>query len=149
MLVLTIVSLVFCFSGYKLGVVTKISIKEKDDRTELRINYLLASGGYSVRNVADDEGEYTGDGVSDYDGALGEYRILISFGDVALKDSYRDKMDEKGIIRLSRDMRARVAYPSDHGFVLYVGSDKPISVETTSSERLNPVIGRLKISILL
>ncbi len=137
-------------SRYNLGVVTQILIKDKTDSTEeLQIKYLFASGGYSVRNVPVNEGEYTGDGIKDYDGALGEYRILIEFGDVALEDSFNDKKDENGIIHFSKDFRARVVYPSDHGFALYVGCGKPINVETKEDIKLNSLGGTIKIPITL
>lgn len=137
-------------SHYNQGVVTQISIKDKMDNTvELQIKYLFASGSYSVHNISENEGEYTGDGMKDYDGALGKYRILIEFGDVALEESFANKKDENGIIQLSEDMRARVAMPSDHGFVLYVGCDKPISVETKEDIKLNSFVGTIKIPITI
>ena len=137
-------------SHYNQGVVTQISIKDKMDNTvEFQIKYLFASGGYSVHNISENEGEYTGDGMKDYDGALGKYRILIEFGDVALEESLANKKDENGIIQLSEDMRARVAMPSDHGFVLYVGCDKPISVETKKGIKLNSFVGTIKIPITI
>ncbi len=137
-------------SHYNLGVVTQISIKNKTDSTvELQMKYLFASGGYSVRNVSENEGEYTGDGIKEYDGALGKYRILIEFGDVALTDSFDNKMDENGIIQLTKDMCARVTHPSGHGFALYVGCDKPISVETKKGIKLNFFGGTIKIPIAI
>lgn len=66
-----------------LGVTTHISVRKAgSDRMEFCIRYLLPTGGYSVREVPTDEGEYVGDGMVAYDGTLGKYRILISFGDV-------------------------------------------------------------------
>ena len=143
-------SFVFDISNYNLGVVTRISLKEKQtDRVELNIKYLLASGGYSVRTVRENEGEYCGDGMVEYDGELGKYRIMVEFGDVALKKSFADKMDKDGIIHLAEDMCARVAMPSDHGFVLYVGCDKPINVETKKGIKLNSLGGTIKIPIAI
>ena len=145
-----VVNFVAYISYYNLGVVTQILIKDKNDNAaQLQIKYLFASGGYSVRSVPMDEGEYTGDGMKDYDGALGKYRILIKFGDVALGDSFYNKRDENGIIQLTKDMRARVAMPSDHGFVLYVGCDKPISVEAKEGINLNAFCGTIKIPITI
>lgn len=135
-------------SKYNLGVVSRISIKERStDEMELNIRYFLPSGGYSVSVVNEDEGEYTSDGMGDYDGALGKYRILVEFGDVSLADSIAKKRDDDGIIQLADDVRARVAWPSDHGFVLYIGFDKPISVEAEIGGTLNPLGGTIKIPI--
>lgn len=135
-------------SHYKSGVVTQISIKEKKDNTaELQIKYLCASGGYSVSAVDETEGEYTGDGMTDYDGALGKYRILIEFGDVALEKSF--KKDGNEFIQFSKDLRGKVATPSGHGFVLYIGCDKPISVEQKNGIKLNSFAGTIKIPITI
>ena len=63
---------------YNQGVVTKISLNQKNEDTMvLRITYLLPSGAYSIRTVPEDEGEYVGDGMIDYDGAIGKYRTYI------------------------------------------------------------------------
>lgn len=142
------VCLVSCSSNYELGVVTQISIKQKNaDTMELRIKYRFASGGYSVRVVPEDEGEYCGDGMRNYDGALGKYRIMIDFGDVELSDSFAKKMDENRVIKITEDVRARVASPSDHGFVLYIGSDEPISIEPVENGKLNSFGGTIRIPI--
>lgn len=142
--------LVYMAENYGQGVVTKISINQKSiDTMELRIKYRFATGGYSVCTVPEDEGEYIGDGMIDYDGALGKYRVMINFGEVEPPDSFSKKMDENGIIQLTEDIRARVARPSDHGFVLYIGADKPISVDPIDHGDLNPLGGTLKIPIKL
>ena len=66
---------------YNTGVATKITAKASDeDNLELKITYFLPMGGYSFREVAEDEGEYCGDGIKDYDGSLGKHRIIIEFG---------------------------------------------------------------------
>ena len=141
---------VYMSENYRLGVVTKFSVKQKAaDTMEFRIQYLLPSGGYSVRVVSEEEGEYVGDGMIDYDGAIGKYRILVQFGDVDLAKSFANKMDENGVIVLSEDIRASVATPADHGFVLYIGSDKPISVEFLENGKLNSLGGTIKIPITI
>lgn len=147
-IVVAAVCFVSCSSNYELGVVTHISIKQRStDVMELRIRYSFPSGGYSVRAVPEDEGEYCGDGMRNYDGALGKYRIMIDFGDVELSDSIVKKMDENGVIKITEDVRARVASPSDHGFVLYIGSDNPISVEPMENGELNSFGGTIRIPI--
>ena len=72
-------------SYYNLGVVTKISARSKgSDEILLKLNYLLPSGGYSVCNVDENDGEYIGDGEIEYDGSMGKYRIMVKFGDVGM-----------------------------------------------------------------
>lgn len=135
-------------SEYNLGVVTRISLSKKSEDTMLlQIKYLLSSGGYSIRNVSEDEGEYIGDGMIDYNGAIGKYRIMVDFGDVELAESFAKKMDENGVFVLADGVFAKTACPSDHGFVLYIGSDKPISVEPVESGVLNALGGTIKVTI--
>ena len=77
---------------YNQGVVTRISLNQKNEDTMvLRITYLLPSGAYSIRTVPEDEGEYVGDGMMDYDGSLGKYRIMVDFGEVELAESFVKK----------------------------------------------------------
>ena len=77
---------------YNQGVVTKISLNQKNEDTMvLRITYLLPSGAYSIRTVPEDEAEYVGDGMIDYDGSLGKYRIMVNFGEVELAESFVKK----------------------------------------------------------
>ena len=133
---------------YNQGVVTKISLNQKNEDTMvLRITYLLPSGAYSIRTVPEDEGEYIGDGMIDYDGAIGKYRIMVEFGDLELADSFVKKKDENGIFMLADGVWAKTACPSDSGFVLYIGSDKPISVEPVEHGTMNALGGTIKISI--
>ena len=133
---------------YNLGVVTGVSISQKNDDTmNLRISYLLASGGYSVRTVSKDEGEYIGDGMVDYDGSIGKHRIIIEFGDLALAERILEKADENGVIELADGVWAKRAVPADHGFVLYIGSDRPISVEPIEQGKLNAIGGTIKIAV--
>ena len=133
---------------YNQGVVTRISLNQKNEDTMvLRITYLLPSGAYSIRTALEDEGEYIGDGMIDYDGAIGKYRIMVEFGDLELADSFAKKKDENGIFVLADGVHAKTACPSDHGFVLYIGSDKPISVEPVENGTLNALGGTIKISI--
>ena len=133
---------------YNQGVVTRISLNQKNEDTMvLRITYLLPLGAYSIRTVPEDEGEYVGDGMRDYDGAIGKYRIMVEFGDLELADSFAKKKDENGIFMLADVVHAKTARPSDHGFVLYIGSDKPISVEPVEYGTMNALGGTIKISI--
>ena len=150
LIVATVVSAsaISCVVKYNLGVVTRISLSQKsEDEMLLRIKYLFPSGAYSIRAVPEDEGEYIGDGMIDYDGSLGKYRMMVRFGDVELAESFAKKMDENGILMLADGVRAKIACPSDHGFVLYIGSDKPISVEPVENGTLNALGGTVEVSI--
>ena len=137
-------------SCYSNGAVTGVTAsKRSDNESELRISYVLPTGGYSVRMAESGEGKYTGDGMISYDGSLGAHRIFISFGEVAPSAGLLMRRDLNGIIHLSNGLRACIASPSDHGFVLTVGSDEPISVEAIRNGALNAVGGTIRITITL
>ena len=136
---------------YNTGVVTEISVRSKSrEQLELKITYFLSMGGYSVRDVPEEEGEYFGDGIGDYDGSLGKYRIMVNFGDIEPHKSFVKKMSEDGVFELKGSapaLKAKFARPSDHGFVLYIGSDTPIHVEPVTLGELNDLFGILRILI--
>jgi hypothetical protein len=138
---------------YNTGVVTKITAKAQgSDELNLEITYFLPMGKYSVRGVAEGEGEIYGDGIKDYDGSLGKHRIIIEFGDVEPHESFAKRTNEDGIFEIKNtgsSLKAKIAHPSDHGFVLYVGSDEQIHVESSSGNKLNDICGVIKIPIIV
>ena len=138
-------------SKYYTGVVRNISVRSKGaDKLELKITYFFPMGGCSVREVPLDEGQYTGDGMIDYDGSLGKYRIMVNFGDIALHRSFGKRLSDDGIWEIKTStvsLKAKFARPSDHGFVLYIGSDTPISVADLWYDELNSPCGIIKIPI--
>ena len=136
---------------YGNGVIPTITVaKKSDDALELQMTYVLPAGGYSVYNVAADEVEHTSNGSVDYDGSLGQYRIMIQFGDTEphlffVKGLFKNEIYElkKGDVTL----KMRIAHPDDHGFVLYIGSDSPIHIEEIESTKLDGILGMIKIPI--
>lgn len=136
----------------ELSLVNGISVRTVDkNNLELRIKYQFATGGYSVRLVPEDEGEYTGDGMGDYDGSLGKYRMIVDFGDISKSTALNLKFAIcKRVILKNYPVKilAKVASPSDHGFVLYLGFDQPISVEAVEG-KLDTLGGTLIIPIEL
>ena len=133
-----------------ISVVTGISVKMiNENMAELKIKYQFPVGGYSVRVVPEDEGEYTGDGMVDYDGSLGKYRMMVDFGDVELSTAMSLKFSAGEMIAKSSpiEMRAKVVHPSDHGFVLYLGFDEPISLENIELGKMDQEIGSIRIPI--
>ena len=44
-------------------------------------------------------------------------------------------------------IRAKIAHPSDHGFVLYLGFDEPISLEAVENGELNSLGGTISIPV--
>lgn len=143
----------FCVDifSYNTGVVTGISAVETGEgEWELNLTYFLPMGGYSVRTVPADEGEYIGDGMVEYNGDLGTYRILITFGDMAPHRSLSAKKNEDGILTIQNGSgvwKAKIARPSDHGFVLYIGSDTPICAESRLESELHTLGGVIRVPI--
>ena len=142
--------LVFDILQYNTGVVTKITAKAQGDELHLKLAYFLPMGGYSVREVNEDEGEYWGESVKDYDGSLGKYRIMVIFGDVEPHKSIKKSASADGIIAIKNPtigLKAKIAYLSGHGFALYIGSDKPMYIENTEGNQLNGLLGTIIIPI--
>ena len=139
----------FNFKQYDTGLVTGISVDTRNKtEMELKIIYFLAMGGYSVRSVAEDEGEYCGDGIKDYDGSIGKYRILIEFGDVEPHTLLVKRLTDEDGLKLGNgnvQLKSKIAYHSDHGFVLYIGSDQPVYVEDIEGNDLNGLCGVIRI----
>jgi len=146
-------TLIFLFDvfRYNTGVVRSISLKANDSAlVEAKITYFLSMGGYSVREVAPDEGEYIGDGMIDYNGDLGKYRVLVTFGDMLPHRSLAEQISRDGTLAVQHtntSFKVKIAFPSDHGFILYIGSDTPIRTENVSDTTLNPIYGTIRIPI--
>lgn len=136
---------------YGTGVVPTITVAEKNaDTLELQMTYVLPMGGYSAHNVAADEVEHTSNGSIDYDGSLGQYRIMIQFGDTEPHLLFVKSMFKDGIYELKKGdvtLKMKIAHPDDHGFVLYIGSDSPIHIEEIESTKLDGILGIIKIPI--
>lgn len=119
------------------------------DDIKLCIDYTFGTGGCTVRNVGEDEGEYIGDGMIPYDGSLGKHRIMVTFGDTDMTVSLLSAFSDGKIVELNNSpirLLAKRACPSDHGFVLYIGYDSPITA-TEVSEDLNVLGGTVEIPV--
>ena len=124
--------------------------EESKDMLVISLKYALADGRYSVSYLPASEKEYIGDGLIDYDGALGQHRIMIKFSDAELSDGLREKLPAGEVTELyngSVRILAKVAYPSDHGFVLYLGFDRSITVDPQSNRDLNTLLGGISIKV--
>ena len=148
---LNVVVLCYDVFNHRSGVVTKISAKTAGlDKIELRINYVFPIGGYSVREVPVNEGEYASDGMIDYDGSLGKYRIMVEFGDMELSTALLMRLQINNILKISPlKLQMKIACPSDHGFVLYIGSDSPIHVDPVKGGEFDPLADTIVIPITL
>lgn len=130
--------------------VKDISVKNiKDDSLELVMKYYFPTGSYGVRAVPDDEGENLGNGMIEYDGSLGEHRILISFGDTEPTKAFREEFPTGEAVEINSSPRVCVkrVYLNDNGFDIYVGFDRPVSIEEKNGEKLNTIFGKVKIPV--
>ena len=115
--------------------IQEIRVAEHDRAAAvLELDYLfMAKTDFTSRTVLEDEGEYSGDGMVDYDGALGKYRMLIEFWDMEPTAGFRKRYPAGEVFTLENipekykgDLKFKVVYPQDHGFTIYIGSDRPI-----------------------
>ncbi|MBQ2385491.1 MAG: hypothetical protein II292_04700, partial [Clostridia bacterium] len=144
-----VIAICFLTNPVSAGV-KDISVKNvKDDSLELVMKYYFPSGSYGVRAVPDDEGENLGNGMREYDGSLGEHRILISFGDTEPTKAFREEFPTGEAVEINSSPRVCVkrVHLSDQGFDLYVGFDSPVSIEKIDSEKLNTFFGKVKIPV--
>ena len=144
-----VIAICFLTNPVSAGV-KDISVKNiKDDSLELVMKYYFPSGNYGVRAVPDDEGENLGNGMREYDGSLGEHRILISFGDTEPTKAFREEFPTGEAVEINSSPRVCVkrVHLSDNGFDLYVGFDSPVSIEEIDSEKLNTFFGKVKIPV--
>lgn len=143
--------------NYEVNGIHDLRASKWDDETVMLIfNYTMLSGSYSVKTVPRSAGEYTGDGEIPYDGALGEYRVMIEFSDTGYTDDFAKKFPVGQMCRLRNvsdsflgEVKVKVVHPSDHGFVIYVGSDVPFAVEEkiVQVDDVKGLMGRIMIAI--
>ncbi len=133
-----------------MGVQHISAVRVDSDTVELKLQYTYSTGGYSIRSVSEEEGEYSGDGIVDYDGSLGKYRILIKLGDAGFSEKLAEQYPAGKAVELENapvKMRFKCVYPSDHGVFLYVGFDAPVSIDPVESARMNLFGGVIRIPI--
>lgn len=131
--------------------IKSISVADfRSDVVSLKIKYAYPSGGYQVRMVPEDEGEYCGDGIVDYDGSLGKYRIMIEFGDIGPTQEFMERYSAGEVTELENapiKIRMKRVHPQDHGCVLYLGFDNPVHIVDVSPDKLNGFGGNINLKI--
>ncbi len=145
---------VICFMTDPIGMgVYDFSMKEREaDILELRLDYALPQGTpYSVEILTMNYGEYTDDGVVEYDGSMGKYRILIRFSGAEPAPELKKMFPAYEIVELGEaNARAKLVYPNaEQGFALYLGFDSPVLIEDAGSGKLSPIGGALKLAVKL
>ncbi len=106
---------------------------------------------YSVSLISSDEPEYDRDGQTSATEPLGKYRLKVTFFDTDLSDAFSAQYSNFEVFELASGtdtvLKVKVVPTADHGFILYVGSDRPFS--TTEQQNVSPNLAMGTIKVLL
>ena len=152
-IVCAIISVCFLTDPVEYGV-RSISITQHDsERLMLNIDY-WGLQGYRVETVAQNAGEYCGDGLIDYDGALGAHRIMITFYDTDPGTTFAQRYPAGEACELKNvppefadKFKIKRVHPSDRGFVLYLGSDVPFETQVQTESDLGSLPGTVLVEL--
>ncbi len=114
----------------------------------IKIAYVDISG-YSVRNMAPEDGEQHADQEIPYDGALGKNRIQITLHDAGICDALKERYAQNTVYSMEgvpEGYLFKWIYNSDHGIVLYIGSDHPLQAEEETKD-LASVLGVITVRL--
>lgn len=131
-----------------------ISIAREEEKSiTLNIAYSELNG-YSVVQLNEDAGEYTSEGEIPYSGDLGKYRIMITFPDTQPTDAFADQFPEGQVCYVGRaatvfgaSLKVKRVQMEKRGFILYIGSYIPVSVEDQSDTEGDPGQGNIAVEI--
>jgi len=109
-------------------------IEDTSGKKSLVIDY-IDIGGCSVRMMDESDKVVSRGRLVEDDGSLGKHRIEIKFGDArasaALSKEFPNQTDKLKEVPddLKSKINIRMACPDDSMFIIYIGSDEPISIE--------------------
>lgn len=99
--------------------------------------------GKWLRQLSEQEAEYTKEGSTPYDGSLGTYRMMLEFSDPGPSTQFRNAHREGTVYQLEsiresfgETVRYKVVYPDDQGIIIYIGTDLPFSFK--EPDQLDP-----------
>ena len=133
--------------------VEQIDVSSSANRAKLQIAY---SGvrGYSVKMLSEKDTEYSGDYQIAYNGALGKYRIAVTFYDTDASDAFKHMYPkwevhdiENNTLGVGNNLKMKCVSTPGHAFVIYIGSDSPIIVEEKDFTPLILAMGSIEIDI--
>lgn len=147
----------YCFKMYKKGKenlgIQKIEIWETSDGNVLVFDY-SALTMYSVRQMQEDDKEYSGDRLVDHNAEFGKYRIEINFYDIWASEAFLKAYPIDTVCKLVDVPKAlkgkvniRGTYIGDSGFTVYIGSDEMLDVQEINLKELNHVVGSESIKL--
>lgn len=106
--------------------------------------------GYSVATVDENEKMYRGERLVEYDGDIGKYRIKIMLSDADLSQkllSKYSKWEAYDVEGTDGKLRFKIWPNSDHGVIIYIGSDTPMEIKTVNYKRVIMPFGTVKVQI--
>jgi len=127
--------------------------EDSSNGLSLIIDYIDVKS-YSVRMIDADEMELYGERLVEYDGSLGKHRIEISFYEASASVRFAKQYPLWNAHELKEvpadlgvKLKVKGVYSPDHAFVLYIGSDEPISIKEQNFTHLNRPMGSIELMI--
>ena len=106
---------------------------------------------YSVNMMDIQDPWHNGDYTVPYDGSLGKYRMQITFYDSDPSVQFIGKYLPNQVHKLADfsgySVNIKYVYTPDHGFILYIGSDRPFHVQAQDVTTPTSVIDHLVIQL--
>lgn len=121
------------------------------NETIITVSYKSDVRAYSVEQMGENEMEYSGDSLVSPDGSLGRYRMKIVFYDAKPSNVFLQKYPVGEVHQIANYanevLNMRCEYTSDHGFVIYIGSEAFLGVNKQDITELTRPIGDVEIII--
>jgi len=147
-------------SGNGFGVTDFRFVQDANDghpQLELDYRFLLEGEAYFhsmwIREVEPEEGELGPDGMGEYGGALGKYRMMIPFKTTPASYAFRQKYKAGQVYTLDalerypEPLKFKVVYPPDYSVVIYVGSEKEFGFKDPALYHVRYLGGTMKIEM--
>lgn len=107
-----------------------------------------------ITTLSPEDGEYTENGLVEYSGDLGQYRIAIKFKRTKAGAGFQKTHTPGQVYTLEKptenfwtDLKYKVVYPPDYSMVIYIGSDKPIGHKNPALYNVRYLGGKMYIRL--
>ena len=123
------------------------------DEMKVTISYKGEVRAYSVQQMKEEEMEYSdsGDELIMPDSSFGKHRVKIMFYDANPSDAFLQKYSVGKVHQIDSSanvlLNIRCTYTSDHGFVIYIGSESLLDVKEQGVTELTRPMGNVEIII--
>lgn len=137
----------------ELGIQDIAVTPQNASKTIIEISY-FGEIRYSTTMVAKGESWNNGEELVPYNNELGQYLVGISFYDSVLSSKFMNKhpnaiIHDLGALFENADSNflLKGVHTADHGYIIYIGSDFPFSVDTQTPITLNRPISSIVIEM--